>query len=80
MDKIQKAIAKLSKEHRESFDALSRKLLLRDFSGLNIVRLKGYKDVFRLRRRRLRIIFRYLDGNLELLEVGLRNEKTYKNF
>lgn len=80
MDKIQKAIGKLSKEHKEIFDILSRKLLLRDFSGLNITRLKGNKDIFRLRRGRLRIIFRYIQGNLDLLDVGLRNENSYRNY
>lgn len=80
MDKIQKAIAKLPKEYKEIFDAVSRRLLFRDFFGLNITKLKGHKGVFRFRRGRLRIIFRYIAGNLELLEVGLRNESTYRDF
>jgi mRNA-degrading endonuclease RelE of RelBE toxin-antitoxin system len=80
MDKLEKAIAKLPKEHRKVFDDLSRKLLHRDLTGLNIARLKGYKDVFRLKRGRLRIIFRTSSNNLEIIDIGLRSEKTYRDF
>lgn len=80
MDKIQKALAKLSKEHRNIFDALMVKLMARDFLGLDMAKMKGYKDVFRIKHGRLRVIFKINRQGLFILEVGLRSEKTYRNF
>jgi len=80
MDKVKKAIAKLPKELRQAFDDLSIRLLGRDFKGLDVVKLKGSKNVYRLKRGKLRIIFSMDTNNLEILEVGLRNEKTYRDF
>lgn len=80
MDKIQKALAKLAKQHREIFDALMVKLMARDFLGLNMAKMKGYQDVYRVKHGRLRVIFRINQQGLFVLEVGLRSEKTYRNF
>ena len=80
MNDIQKAIAKLSREHKAVFDSIMMRLLARDFLGLDITKLKGHKDVFRVKRGKLRVIFRMSHKELLVLEVGLRSEKTYKNF
>jgi mRNA-degrading endonuclease RelE of RelBE toxin-antitoxin system len=80
MDELQKAIAKLAKEHRAVFDSLMVRLYERNFLGLDLAKLKGHKDVFRVKHGRLRIIFRMNREGLSVLEVGLRNENTYRNF
>ena len=80
MDKVQKALAKLPKQHREIFDALMVKLMARDFLGLNLARMKGFKDVYRVKHGRFRVIFRMNGQGLFVLEVGLRSEKTYRGF
>lgn len=80
MDKLQKALAKLPKQHRAIFDALMIKLLARDFLGLNIAKMKGYKDIYRVKHGRLRVIFKMNQQGLFILEVGLRSERTYRNY
>lgn len=80
MNKLEKAIAKLSKEYRATFDFLAYKLLVRNFLGLKIAKLKGQKNIFRLKHGRMRIIFRKDAELLELLDVGLRDENTYRKF
>ncbi len=80
MNEIEKALAKLPKEYRSSFDAIMLRLLARDFLGLNVAKMKGHKDIYRLKQGRLRIIFRMHGGRLLVLQVGLRSEKTYRNF
>jgi mRNA-degrading endonuclease RelE of RelBE toxin-antitoxin system len=80
MDKIQKALAKLPKQHREIFYALMVKLMARDFLGLNVAKIKGYKEVYRIKHGRLRVVFKMSQQELSVLEVGLRSEKTYRNF
>ena len=78
MEKIKKAIAKLPKEYKTKFDWLMLKLWARDFSGLNMIKLKGQNNLFRVRKGRLRVIFRFSHGGLEVISIDLRNEKTYK--
>ena len=80
MNEVQKVLAKLPKEYKTSFDILMLRLLARDFMGLNIARLKGHKDIYRVKQGRLRVIYRMDGRNLSVLEVGLRSEKTYRNF
>ena len=80
MNDLQKAIAKLPKEYRVLFDSLMLRLLARDFFGLDMTKLKGHKDIFRIKRGKLRIIFRMNKEGLSVLEVGFRSEKTYRNF
>lgn len=80
MNELQKALAKLSKEHKEVFDYLALRLLARDFLGLNIAKLKGSKDIYRIKQGRLRVIFRMNGEQITVLSVGLRNENTYSKF
>lgn len=80
MNKVDKAIAKLSKEYREAFDFLMYKLKARDFTGLKISKLKGQKDVYRFKHGRLRVIYFYNGISLQILDVGLRNDNTYRSF
>lgn len=80
MNKLEKAIAKLPKEYKATFDYVVQKLLARNFLGLQVGKLKGYKHIYRLKHGRLRIIFFNNGKSLEVLKVDLRNENTYKNF
>lgn len=80
MDKLLKALAKLPKEHRATFELLMVRLLARDFVGLHLTKLKGTKDVYRLKHGRLRIIFKMRQEELLVLQLGLRSEKTYRDF
>ena len=80
MDKVKKAVAKLPKEYKSKFDWLMLKLWARDFSGLDMIKLKGQNDLFRVKKSRLRVIFRLTKNNIEVLQVDLRNEKTYRDF
>ena len=79
MDKIQKALAKLPKKYQADFQFLLIRLLSRDFLGLDVVRLKGQPNLYRLKHGRLRIIFSIRKEELRVLQVGLRSEKTYKD-
>jgi mRNA-degrading endonuclease RelE of RelBE toxin-antitoxin system len=80
MDKIQKAIAKLSKKHRLIYFFLEQRLLAKNLSGLNVGKLKGNKNIYRVKHGKLRIIFRFSSDSLEVLDIGLRNDNTYRNY
>lgn len=81
MDKIEKALTKLSKKERELVAALLRKIQAIDFVGLDFKKLKDRQDVFRVRRGDVRIIFRVVkDGSVFILAVERRSDTTYHAF
>lgn len=80
MDKIQKGLAKLSLKGRRLIKNLFAKLSAGDFLGLDIQKLKGNQDIFRLRKGNLRLIFRKVNQKIFLLAIERRNEKTYRGF
>lgn len=57
MDKIDKFLRKISKKDREKINDLVFKIINRDFSGLDYKKLKGYSNIYRIRKGNIRIIF-----------------------
>src|SRR3990167_6484238 len=49
-------------------------------TGLDIKKLSGYSDVYRVRTGNIRIIFLDDKRHTEVLEISRRSEKTYKDF
>ncbi len=80
MDKLQKALAKLSDKEAALVEEILLRVKARNFLGLNLVKLKGNKDLFRVKAGRIRVIFSMNFEGVKLLEVGYRSEKTYRNF
>jgi mRNA-degrading endonuclease RelE of RelBE toxin-antitoxin system len=80
MDKIEKALNRLSGKERTLVKDLLTRLSKGDALGLNIVRLKGHSDIFRLRKGDLRIIYRQAGKDISVLTVERRSEKTYRDF
>ncbi len=80
MDKIEKALRKLSDEERMHVEDILQKLSLNQIKALDIKKLKGYRDIFRIRKGKLRIIFRTEDGKIYLLKIDRRNDTTYNSF
>ena len=79
MDKIAKALQKLTKKEHGRIKIILEKLSSGDSSGLDIKRLKGREDIFRVRSGDIRVIYRKNDlGKIFLLAIARRNEKTYK--
>jgi len=80
MDKIEKVLKRLREEERRSLKQILRQLAKRDYKGLNIQKLRGREDVFRVRKGNIRIIYRVKNGDISVLKIERRSEKTYKNF
>ena len=58
MDKIEKALQKLSHKERLALKELLEKLYSGKTKGLDIAKLKGYDNIFRVRKGKMRIIFK----------------------
>ena len=63
---------------------MEKELLLKiesgELAGLDVKKLKGRGDIFRVRRGDLRVIFQRKNGAVSILAVERRSEGTYKNF
>ena len=80
MDKVKKALRKLTEKERKIVKNILEKVNKEVFNNLDIKKLKGYNDIFRIRKRDIRIIFRKTDKGFFILSIERRTEKTYKKF
>ena len=78
-DKIKKLLAKLTAQERELIKLLILRVKLDDTLGLDIKQLKGHTNLFRVRKGRLRIVYRKDAESFLIVRIDRRNEKTYKD-
>ena len=81
MDKIAKALLKLSVSERKAVKAILLKIKAGAFSGFDLKKLKNCDDIFRVRKGKLRIIFkRNVTGQYFILAIERRSDKTYNSY
>lgn len=80
MDQNQKILKRLSSKEFVTVETILQKILFRDTANLDIKKLSGYKDIYRVRTGSIRIIFLDTGNYTEVLEISRRNEKTYRDF
>lgn len=79
MNKIEKALAKLSVKERQCVQRILASLAGGNIAGLNIKKLKGRDDILRVRKGDIRIIYRIDEkGAIFVLSVQRRKEDTYR--
>ena len=78
MDKISKALAKLSVKEKEAMAEIFAKIQTGKIAGLDLKKLKGYDDIYRVRLGRWRVIYRTDNkGKIFLVSFDRRNDHTY---
>ncbi|OGQ44654.1 MAG: hypothetical protein A3H42_05970 [Deltaproteobacteria bacterium RIFCSPLOWO2_02_FULL_46_8] len=80
MDRIQKALQKLSSTERQWIKDIIEQLKRGQHQGLHIKRLKAHHDVLRVRKGDIRIIYRQSGDDIFLLAIERRLERTYRDF
>ncbi len=80
MDKISKAIQKINPKDALKIADTLELLLKNKLENLDIKKLKGHKDIFRIRVQDYRIIFKKTSDKIQILYIGKRNDKTYKSY
>ena len=78
MDKIDKALNELIFKEKGRIKNIIKALQLGRFDNLDIKKLKGFQDVFRVRRGGLRIVYQLLGRRIIILKIDKRKEDTYK--
>ncbi len=78
MDKIQKALNKLTPKERGVIKFVLQKIKGHDLNNLDIKKLKGRDDIFRICKGKLRIIYRQDKNNgIFLISIDRRSDNTY---
>lgn len=80
MDKVGKSLLKFTKKEREKIRVLLEKIDQRKFKELNLKKLKGRDDIFRVRKGDIRIVYRETGKQIFILSIERKTEKTYKHF
>ena len=79
MDKIEKELSKLSLKEKENLKSILVKIKSGNLAGLDVKKLKGSNNLFRVRKGNMRIIYLKNDKEIILLKLEKRNDHTYKN-
>ena len=79
MGKLDKQLRKFSPEERAEIERLVERIIQRELTGLDCKKLKGLKNLFRVRKGKIRIIFE-LNGRRDprIIFIERRKEDTYK--
>ncbi len=80
MDKIQKALKRLSAKERTRAKEILMRLGRGDNTGFDIQKLKGHSDIYRVCKGSIRIIYRQSKDDLFVLAIERRSESTYRNY
>jgi len=80
MDNISKFLKKLTSDERLLVHKAINQLLSGYTQKLDIKKLKGFEDIYRVRVRDIRIIYRSKNETVSLIEIARRSDKTYKNY
>jgi mRNA-degrading endonuclease RelE of RelBE toxin-antitoxin system len=80
VDKISKALKKLTPHERERVQDIIEKLEHGEVYGLEIKKLEGRSDIFRARKGNIRLIFQKKKGAVSILTIERRSENTYRKF
>ena len=79
MKNLERGLKKFSPKERIEIERLVEKIISRDLTGLNCKKLKGLKNLFRVRKGRIRIIFELVDNQEPtIMAIERRREDTYK--
>ena len=77
MHKLDKSLAKLPKPLREKVLIALMAVYSREFDDLDLKKLKGLSDRYRVRVGPVRVIFEMTDRDIRVLEISKRSDNTY---
>lgn len=77
MNDIQKFLSKLSKKEKAEFLIIFQDILILSLDGYNVMKMKGYDNLYRLRQGRIRALFVKENERGIITAVGYRKD-VYK--
>lgn len=79
MDRMAKALRRLPKPRLREILKLIDRIESGDVAGIDIVKLRGYQSLYRVRTGGLRLIVIKKNGNYRAVTLENRSERTYKD-
>ena len=78
MTKLIRVLRKFTFDEQKIVKFLIKRLIEKDTKNLDIKKLSGHTDVFRVRKNKLRIIYQILfSGEIIILKIDRRSDTTY---
>ncbi|MBI2055156.1 MAG: type II toxin-antitoxin system RelE/ParE family toxin [Candidatus Sungbacteria bacterium] len=78
MPNLEKLLRKFTDKERAEIEHIIEKIVSRDLKGLNCKKLKGFRNLFRVRKGNIRIIFELAGRKADIINIERRREDTYK--
>jgi len=79
MNKLEKFLLKLSKKEKMKLRLIIRKIRLGELGGLDNKKLRGYANIYRIRKGNFRINYIKEKNTNFIISIKKRDERTYKN-
>lgn len=77
MNKIDKFLAKIDPKTRLLLEEIIFRILKNNIDNLDVKKLSGKKDMYRIRIGNIRIVFEKHNGKNFLHDLSFRSEQTY---
>ncbi len=80
VDRIDKALRELTPKRRQEIERLILLINEHKLSGLDLKKLRGTDDIYRVRKGNIRIIFNKTTDSIFILAIERRADTTYNKF
>lgn len=77
MERLEKNLNSLSENQKIKIKEILLKIKSGNLNNLDVKKLKGREDVFRVRKGKIRVIFYYKKDKIYILSIEKRNDNTY---
>lgn len=77
-DRIEKALRVLDSKQRRQLEDMLELVKQGRLSGLDVKKLRGREDVYRVRKGKMRVMFQKCGDEIYVLAVERRSDTTYK--
>ena len=78
MPSVKKLLSKFSREEREKLELFIKAINSLNWRNLDVKKLKGYQNIFRVRKGKIRIVFTKDKKDISILSIDRRHENIYK--
>jgi len=78
MPDLKKLLSKFNKQERKIIESLIKTIISLRWDNLDVKKLKGHQNIFRVRKGKIRIIFTKDNKDIFIITIERRREDTYK--
>lgn len=75
---LKKLLSKFSRKEKEIIERLIEVIISLNWQNVDVKKLKGHQNIFRVRRGKIRIIFSKDKKDIRIFSIERRGENTYK--